>query len=137
VLRVRVRVERVDGSRSVELVAIANSGFSGSVPELAVPARVARELALREVAEPEPASKLTGDGRVASMVRYPCSVKVYVLGGDRVEGGVVSDVLTLPAVGHVLLNDKLLGRLGIVIVDAGEGLWCFRDEMGRRIRRGV
>ncbi|RLF04100.1 MAG: hypothetical protein DRK00_07485 [Thermoprotei archaeon] len=121
----------------MELAAIANSGFSGAVPEVVVPAYVAAELALREVVEPEPASKLTGDGRVASMIRYPHSVKVYVLGGDRVEGGVVSDVLTLPAIGHVLLNDKLLSRLGIVIVDAGEGLWCFRDEMGRRIRRGV
>lgn len=36
---------------------------------------------------------------------------------------------------YVLLNDKLLGRLGVVLLDFGEGIWCFRDELGRRERR--
>jgi len=34
-----------------------------------------------------------------------------------------------------LISDKLAGRLGIVTIDIGEGLWCFRDEMGRVVRR--
>ena len=32
---------------------------------------------------------------------------------------------------EVLISDKLAGRLGIVALDFGEGLWCFRDELGR------
>jgi len=37
----------------------------------------------------------------------------------------------------VLLNDAVLSRLHIVIIDPFEGLWCFRDELGRRERRGL
>ncbi len=36
---------------------------------------------------------------------------------------------------QVLSNDKLLWRLGIVIIEAGEGIWCFRDEIGKKERR--
>jgi len=31
---------------------------------------------------------------------------------------------------EALISDKLAGRLGIVALDFGEGLWCFRDELG-------
>jgi len=36
----------------------------------------------------------------------------------------------------ILLNDVLISTLRIVIIDPFEGLWCFRDELGRRERRG-
>jgi hypothetical protein len=34
------------------------------------------------------------------------------------------------------LNDALLSRLRVVIIDPFEGIWCFRDELGKRERRG-
>jgi len=40
-----------------------------------------------------------------------------------------------PKASYPLLNDKLLGRLRIVLIDFAEGVWCFRDELGREERR--
>ena len=36
-LRLRVRLERVDGGSSTTLIALANSGFVGEAPEVVVP----------------------------------------------------------------------------------------------------
>jgi hypothetical protein len=36
---------------------------------------------------------------------------------------------------YPLLNNKLLGRLRIALLDFAEGAWRFRDELGRRKRR--
>lgn len=134
-LRLKVRVERADGSRSIEVLAIANSGFIGLEPEILLPINMARELRLDEIVQPEAYTKITGDGREVALLKYRSAVKVYVVTEDRVEGPVVSSVLILPNARYALLNDKLLGRLKIVLLDFGEGIWCFRDEIGRRQRR--
>ena len=136
-LRLRVRIERVDGLRSVDVVAIANSGFAGLEPEVLLPLSVAERLRLHEVAEPEARTKVTRDGRGVSLLRYGDSVRVYVLAGDRVEGSVTSAAVVAPGARYVLLNDKLLGRLRVVLLDFGDGTWCFRDELGRRERRSL
>lgn len=65
-----------------------------------------RELRLGEVAEPQPASKLTGDGRSAAFIRYPCSARVYVVESDRVEGPVECDVPPSPSVRLAIMNDS-------------------------------
>ncbi len=136
-LRLRVRIERVDGLRSVDVVAIASSGFAGLEPEVLLPLSVAERLRLHEVAEPEARTKVTGDGREVSLLRYGGSVRVYVLASDRVEGPVTSAAVVAPGARYVLLNDKLLGRLRVVLLDFGDGTWCFRDELGRRERRSL
>jgi len=35
------------------------------------------------------------------------------------------------------LSDKLVSKLGIVLIDIGEGLWCFKDELGKIVRRSL
>ncbi len=136
-LRLRVRVERVDGSKSVEVVGLANSGFISMEPEVLVPASLAEHLELHEVAKPEVHVRITGDGREVGLVRYRNSVKVYLVTEDRVEGPVLSTALVAPGARYVLLNDKLLGRLGVVLIDFADGIWCFKDELGKRERRSV
>jgi len=130
-----VRIERADGLRRVEVVAIANSGFAGLEPEVLLPQGVARGLELHTVSEPELHTKVLGDGREVSFLKYRGGVKVYLVAGDRVEGPVTSSAIVSQGARYVLLNDKLLGRLGVVLLDFGEGIWCFRDELGRRERR--
>ncbi len=61
---------------------------------------------------------------------------MYVVTDDRVVGPVRCSVY-VSSVRYVLMNDKLLGKLGIVCLDFAEGLWCFRDELGRKVRRSV
>ncbi len=136
-LRLRVRIERIDSAVAEEVVGIANSGFVGVDPEILLPVDIAQKLRLQEVSEPEVYTKITGDGREIDLLRYRNSVKVYVVTEDRVEGPVVCSVLVSPRARYVLLNDKLLGKLRVALIDFGEGIWCFRDEIGRKERRSV
>ncbi|RJX15295.1 hypothetical protein CW703_06875 [Candidatus Bathyarchaeota archaeon] len=134
-LRLKTKIERVDGFESVEAVAIANSGFVGMEPEILIPPTIARQLKLHEIGEPEIFTKVTGDGRRVKFKGYKASGKVYIITEDRVEGPVISTILLSTRGRYILFNDKLLSRLKIVLLDFGEGTWCFRDELGRKERK--
>ena len=67
-------------------------------------------------------------------LRFPGAIHVYVLTEDRIEGPVVVDAVVM-GTDEVLLSDKAIGALKLVLVDAGEGLWRFRDEPLDRLRR--
>ena len=136
-LRLRIRIERVDSDRSIETIGIANSGFIGIEPEILVPNNIERELRLHEIAEPKIHTKIAGDGREVELIKYRNSAKVSIITEDRVEGPITCSVLVSPRARYVLLNDKLLGRLKVVLLDFGEGIWCFRDELGRKERKSV
>ena len=135
VLKLRIRVERVDGGAQLEEVAVVNSGFGGVKPELLVSREVATRLRLRELVEPEVAYKVTGDGRRVALLRYPSSAKVSLI--DESPPAVVVDVLVAEGARRLLMNDKLISALSVVVIDPSEGLWCFKHELGHRVRRGV
>ncbi len=132
-----MRIERIDGARLVENLAIANSGFIGIEPEVLLPSHIARKLKLHELVEPEIYNKITGDGREVGFLRYRDVAKIYVVTSDRVEGPVISTILVSPRAKYILLNDKLLSKLKIVLIDFGEGIWCFRDELGEKERKSM
>ncbi len=136
-LRLKIRVERIDKSESIEVIAIANSGFIGVEPEVLIPSSIAKQLRLHEIEEPETYSKITGDGREVEFLKYRNSVNIYVITEDRIEGPITSTVLISPRARYILLNDKLLSKLKIVLIDFGEGIWCFRDEIGEKERRSM
>lgn len=75
-LELRVKIERVVG--------IANSGFVGAEPEILVPNSIARELSLHEFSEPELHTKITGDGREISLMRYRNAANIYIVTEDRI-----------------------------------------------------
>jgi len=50
---------------------------------------------------------------------------VYIVTDNRVEGPVISHALVPPNARYILLNDKLVGKLRIVLLDFGEGIRCF------------
>ncbi len=137
VLKVRIKVERIDGLPIGEYTAIVNSGFSGRKCEVLIPGSLINVNLLSQVSNPAPTSKLSGGGTSIPLIRYSDAVNVYIIGDDRVEGPVKSDVLISDRAKYVLLNDKLTSMLKIVIIDPSEGLWCFRDELGVRFRRGI
>jgi|GEM_PF-1384374 len=78
-LRLRIRIETIDGSRSIEDVGIANSGFIGLEPEILMPVDIVKKLNLHLLGEPETYMKITGDGREVSFLRYRESVNVQCL----------------------------------------------------------
>ena len=130
-LRLRVRLCR--NSTCAEVLAIANSGFIGVEPEVVIPVRVSEAL-LGPSPRVELVERMLADGSRVLLPRALDAVDVYTVEEDRVVGPVRARAYIGGR--YTLLNDKLLGRLGIVIIDAGEGLWCFRDEIGLRARRG-
>ena len=133
----RVGIESVDGSRSVDVVAMASSEFAELEPEVLLPLSMAERPRLHGVAEPETRAKVAGDCREASLLGNKGSAKVCVLAGDRVEGPVTSAAVVAPGARYAPLNDELLGRLRVFLLDFRDGIWCFRDELGRRERRSL
>jgi hypothetical protein len=63
------------------------------------------------------------------------SLEVWVLGDDRVVGPVVSDAVISNVELEALINDKLAGALGIMILNPATGEWRFRDDDAIIIRR--
>jgi len=132
-----VKIELINGESSIETVAIANSGFIGIEPEVLIPIELSRQLRLQDISEPEIHTKITGDGREVDFLKYRNVANVYIIAGDRIEGPVTCSILISPRARHVLLNDKLLGKLKVVLLDFGEGTWCFRDELGKIERKSL
>jgi hypothetical protein len=134
-IRLRLRLSR--GGHSVDVVALVNSGYETVEPEILVPPVTAREL---HVYPELPYGAVVGeyrlaDGSTTKLIRIPRAVNVYVLEDDRVVGPVESSLVIAEKADEPLISDKLAGGLGIVALDFGEGLWCFRDEIGRVTRR--
>ena len=136
-LRLKLRVERADGKRSIDVVALVNSGFISFEPELLLPASLAEQLELSKVFKSSTMERLLADGSRARLVKFPRSVIVKVVCDDRESDPVEASVLVAERASLPLVNDKLVGKLRVVILDAGEGLWCFRDELGKKIRRSL
>ena len=135
-LRLRLRLESAKGS-SIDVIALVNSGYETTRPEILVPPDVAKALGYY----PElPAGAMIreyvlADGSRTRLIKVMDAVKVHVVEEDRVVGGVISDLVISERAEEVLISDKLTDKLNIVMIAVGEGLWCFRDELGKKIRR--
>jgi len=135
-LRLRLRLRSVRGS-SVDVVALVESGYETVRPELLVPVDVARALGCYPELPAGAVIKeyVLADGSRTRLIRVRGAVEVSVVEEDRVVGGVTADLVISERAEEVLISDKLADELRIVIIAAGEGLWCFRDELGRKVRR--
>jgi len=133
VLRLRIRV--CYGSRCAEGLGIASSGFAGREPELTLPQELTREL-VGEAPGVVLVERVLADGSRVLLPKLTDPLEVYLVAEDRVEGPVKAYAYITRG-RFILLNDALTSRLRIVILDPFEGLWCFRDELCRKERRGV
>lgn len=125
-LRIRLKVSA--GNRLVITSALVNTGFETEKPQLMIPISLAKELGLWP---PPPDTDIIELGTAGGPVRkylLPNALKVLALEDDRVVGPVDCDAIISPIEEEVLINDKLGGALGIVILDIAEGLWRFKDE---------
>ncbi len=136
-MAIRLRLRLVRGEKhSIDVVALVNSGYETREPELLVPREVAEHLDLlpKLPSGSEVREYVLADGTVVRLIRVPKAVKVFVVEEDRIVGGIESNVVISDRAEEVLISDKLAGKLGIVALDFGEGLWCFKDELGRKVR---
>jgi len=92
-IRVRVRTRAVSTGSSVEVVALANSGYETRAPEVAIPRALAERLGLRSQ-EATRDFYMTAGGPVEVM-RLPETIEIAVLTGDREEGPVLADAIVM------------------------------------------
>jgi len=113
----------------VDTSALVNTGFETETSQLLLPLRLVSALGLWP--PPPLEAQLLEFGTAGGPVRnyvVPNSLEVWVLGGDRVVGPVVSDAVISNVELEALINDKLAGALGIVIINPATGEWRFRGD---------
>jgi hypothetical protein len=60
---------------------------------------------------------------------------VEVVVRDRKSAKVPREISTLKQEKEVIMSDRLASKLGLVILDPAKGEWCFRDELGSKVRK--
>ena len=131
-MRLRIR----SGADEVVMPGLVNSSYETDEPELLIPTNIARALDLW----PETRGALHEHYKVAggmeiSVVRLKGVATAEVLTEDRASDAVKCDIVVSEGEEELIISDKLASKLGLSIIDIGEGIWCFRDEMGRKNRK--
>ena len=128
-VRVRLRIRR--GNVEVVTSALVNSGFETSDPEVILPPALADILRVRGVAE----YRVAGGGNTSGIRVGEVMVKLVLDDRETEEVRAVGTMLL--GEDEVLISDRLASVLGIVILDPYEGLWCVKDELGKKVRKSV
>lgn len=135
-IRVKLKIKVKSSAELSEAIALINSGFETSTPQLLVPKRLAEKLGFWPSLPAE--AKLATYGTAGGAVRVhviPKAVLVSVGEEDVESPKVESDLVISEIEDEVLTSDKLAGKLGLVIEDIGEGLWLLKADKDRKIRR--
>jgi hypothetical protein len=125
-VRVPIRVNVRD--RSLEIVALANSGYEAETPQLLLPLEAAKKLDLWPPTSEASESVFETAGGPLTVWIYPHIAKVRVVEDNEASPEVVADIVISPLADEALLSDALISELGIVLEDAKKGLWRFRWE---------
>jgi len=135
VVRVKLKIKSKRGE--VIIKALINSGYESEEPEILVPVNIARNLGLYPKL-PTGASvevyKVAGGGK-ERFISIKKAVNVQIVTEDRSSEEVPCNLIISEKEEEILVSDKLSSKLGIVLLDIGEGLWCFRDEIGEKVRK--
>jgi hypothetical protein len=134
-MAVRVRLKISREGRSLEVIALVNSGYEADSPQLMIPLQIARELGLW----PPPQGSIE---RVFETAGGPLRVwvirgaaRVKIVCGDSESKEVLTDIVISLLADEPLISDMLAGALEIAVEDFAEGLWRFRWEEKERLRR--
>jgi hypothetical protein len=125
-VRLKLRISRE--GKSVEVIALLNSGYEADTPQLMIPVWLAKELKLW----PPPPESLervfdTAGGPLRVwVVRRAAKVKVVASGAESKE--VLVDLVISQLADEPLISDLLAGELEIAVEDFARGLWRFRWE---------
>ncbi|MEM0481923.1 MAG: hypothetical protein QXM16_03420 [Nitrososphaerota archaeon] len=131
-MRVKLRVKA--GEKTLETIALANSGYEAETPQLLVPIGFARELGYWP---PTPGAETefeTAGGPLKVWV-VPGGCNVQATAEDAESPLVEADLVISPLADEILLSDKLIGKLQLSLEDVGEGLWRFRWEPKEKLRK--
>ncbi|MHA1593522.1 MAG: hypothetical protein ACTSXJ_09540 [Candidatus Baldrarchaeia archaeon] len=138
-IRLKLRLKSLLGSGELNIIALVNSGYETAKPELLLPAKVAEELGLypKMPRGAEVKEYILADGSRTKLVKIPDAIEVAVITEDRIGPTTKCDVVIAEKAEGALISDKLADALNIAAIAIGEGLWCFRDELGSKIRKSA
>lgn len=136
-MAVRIKLKIKSKRGEVVTKALVNSGYESEEPEILVPVSIAKNLGLypKLLAESSIESYRVAGGREEKFIFTRKAVEVKVITEDRTSPEVSCNLLISEMEDEVLISDKLSSKLRIVLLDIGEGLWCFRDELGKKTRK--
>lgn len=132
VLKLKVRICYKD--KCVESIGVASTGFIGGEPEIILPEHIVREFSGEKLLFTL-SERVLADGSRVAMMRSLEPLDLYIVAEDKIRGPVKVYAYTSRG-GLVFLNESVISAMRIVIIDPLEGLWCFREELGERVRRG-
>lgn len=131
-LKLRLRLCR--SSNCIETDSIVDTSFQSSDPEIIISYDMAKRLFEEEIHTVIVERNILG--RRVIMPRTIEMVNTYVVSEDKISGPVQA-YLDIVQGEFSYVSSKLASLHRIVIIDPWEGLWCFREELGSKIRRSV
>ncbi|MBW8051148.1 MAG: hypothetical protein FVQ77_12575 [Cytophagales bacterium] len=127
-MAVRLPIEINVSSVKANASALANSGYETIEPEILVPLSFAKNnLGLST----EDGKKVAYQAAAHKEVQFyfiEKKVKIKVVTKDKQSVYIDAILLISETEDQVVLNDKLVGRLGIDLVNVAEGIWRFTDD---------
>ncbi len=140
-VRVKIRLKPLkrkgggkDEEREIEGVALLNAGFESEGPEAIIPTGLAEKLGLwpRLPEGTEVGTYEVAGGDKARTYYIPDCLQTQVVTEDTTSSTVKIAAVIMEGEKEILVSDKLIHAYKIVLEDAGEGIWRFRDEDKKR-----
>ncbi len=135
-MAVRLRLSVSVGSRSLEVIALLNSGYEAPSPHLLLPVEDARELGLWPPGEAFEIELDTAGGPLRAWL-HPRAGRAKILAEDAESREVEVDIVVSPIADEPLISDMLAEEFGLAVESFGQGLWRFRWEPKEKTRAGV
>ena len=122
-MAVRVKLKIIVKNKVTEVVALANAGYETDENEMLIPDKLAKMLKLKREKK---VRYHTAGGDVDMSVLGKATVNLIT--EDRKSKSVITKLVSSPYGEEVIINDKLVGNLGIVLLKVDKGLWKFLDD---------
>lgn len=123
-VRLKLRI-RAKSGKTVETVALLNSGFEAPTPQLLVPVDLARALDLWPPTEAIEVTLDTAGGPLRAWF-YPRATYVEVIVEDTESKKVETDIIVSLIADEAMISDMLAEELKIAVEPFGKGIWRFR-----------
>jgi hypothetical protein len=135
-VRIKIKLSSLKAASSLEVNSLLNTGFGTEEPEVLIPVKVAEKLSLwpqlPEGAVIRPYETAGGITRMCHLVK---AIEIYGITEDKTSKAIKCNLVISEIEQEVLLSDTAISELGIVIEDAGKGLWRFKNEV--KVRTSV
>jgi len=133
---VRVKIKVVVGNRTIEAIALVNSGFETDRPQLLVPHKflLTNNVEVESLGNPITTEYDTAGGPILMLI-YPEACAVSVVEEDKMSRNVKADLVISSIERELLISDALIEELEMIILSPRRGLWRFTDDLPHKIRQ--